>query len=68
MTPLEEARKHFSWDHYASQTTGCQIDEVGEKYAKCKNKAIDKQSNGLCAGRNNGIHAVIESAGCCKTG
>ena len=35
MTTLEEARKHFSWDHYASQTTGCQIDEVGEKYAKC---------------------------------
>ena len=35
MTPLEEARKFFAWDLYASETTGCQIDEVGEKYAKC---------------------------------
>ena len=35
MTDLEEARKFFAWDWYASETTGCVIDAVGEKYAKC---------------------------------
>ena len=35
MTALEEARKMFSADHYATSSTGCDIVEVGEKYAKC---------------------------------
>ena len=35
MTDLEEARKFFAWDWYASETTGCVIDAVGEKYARC---------------------------------
>ena len=35
MTALEEARKYFADDCYATCSTGCVIDEVGEKYAKC---------------------------------
>lgn len=35
MTPLEEARKYFADDCYATCSTGCDILEVGEKYAKC---------------------------------
>ena len=32
---LEEARKFFSGDLYATKTTGIVIDEVGNHYAKC---------------------------------
>ena len=35
MTQLEEARKYFADDCYATCSTGCVIDEVGEKYARC---------------------------------
>ena len=35
MTTLEEARSFFVKDLYASETTGCVIDAVGEKYARC---------------------------------
>lgn len=36
MTELEEARKTFADDRYATASTGCDILEVGEKYAKCR--------------------------------
>lgn len=35
MTPLEEARHRFAADLFATETTGCVIDEVGEKFAQC---------------------------------
>lgn len=35
MMTLEEARKYFYDDRYAMITTGIEIDEVGENYAKC---------------------------------
>lgn len=35
MTALEEARMFFAGDKYAMEATGCVIDEVGEKYARC---------------------------------
>lgn len=35
MTELEEARRLFAEDCYATCTTGIRIDEVGEHYAKC---------------------------------
>ena len=35
MTELDEARKLFADDCYATCSTGCVIDAVGEKYAKC---------------------------------
>ncbi|MCR4580422.1 MAG: PaaI family thioesterase [Treponema sp.] len=35
MTDLEKAREFFGGDLYATETTGIQIDQVGEHYAKC---------------------------------
>ena len=32
---LEDARKFFGEDFYATKSTGIQIDEIGEHYAKC---------------------------------
>ena len=32
---LEEARAFFANDKYATDATGCVIDEVGENYARC---------------------------------
>lgn len=32
---LEDARKYFNGDKYATETTGITIDEVGENYSKC---------------------------------
>lgn len=35
MTKLEEARIFFAQDRYAVEATGCMIEELDEKYAKC---------------------------------
>ena len=35
MSNLEEARQFFAGDKYAVEATGCVIEELGEKYAKC---------------------------------
>lgn len=42
MTPLEEAKAFFINDTYAMVTTGIDIVEVGDRYAKCS-LAIDKR-------------------------
>ena len=45
MTDLEEARSIFIKDTYAMITTGIEIDEVGEKYAKCSLKLDERHCN-----------------------
>ena len=45
MTDLEEARAFFGRDRYAMETTGIDILEVKEKYAKCILKVEDKHLN-----------------------
>lgn len=45
MTDLEEARSIFIKDTYAMVTTGIEIDEVGEKYAKCSLKLNEGHCN-----------------------
>lgn len=45
MTELEEARSFFIKDTYAMVTTGIEIDEVGEHYAKCSLKLDDRHCN-----------------------
>lgn len=45
MTDLEEARTFFRRDRYAMETTGIDIVEVKEKYAKCILKVEDKHLN-----------------------
>lgn len=45
MTELEEAREIFIRDRYAMVTTGIEIEEVGERYAKCSLKLDDRHRN-----------------------
>ncbi len=45
MTELEEAREFFIKDRYAMVTTGIEIEEVGERYAKCSLKLDDRHRN-----------------------
>ena len=45
MGTLEEARKEFSKDLYATELTGAVIDETGENYAKCSLKLEEKHHN-----------------------
>lgn len=45
MTDLERAREIFAQDIYATQTTGIQIDAVGDCYAKCSLRLDDRHKN-----------------------
>ena len=45
MTDLEEARSFFMKDTYAMLTTGIEIDEVREKYARCSLKLDERHCN-----------------------
>ena len=45
MTELEEAKEFFIKDRYAMVTTGIEIEEVGERYAKCSLKLDDRHRN-----------------------
>lgn len=45
MLELEEARKVFADDLYATQVTGIEIAAVSENYAKCSLKLSDKHKN-----------------------
>lgn len=45
MTDLEEARSMFIKDTYAMMTTGIEIEQVGDKYAKCSLKLDERHRN-----------------------
>lgn len=45
MTDLQEAREIFIKDTYAMVTTGIEIDEVKDRYAKCSLKLDDRHKN-----------------------
>lgn len=47
MTKLEEARAFFAGDRYAMEATGCVIDAVGEKYARCSLTLEPKHYNAV---------------------
>ena len=47
MTDLEEARKFFANDRYATEATGIVIEEVGSHYAKCSLKIDDRHKNAV---------------------
>lgn len=49
MTLLEEAKAFFIKDRYAMVTTGIEIDEVGDRYAKCSLKIDDRHRNAVGA-------------------
>jgi acyl-CoA thioesterase len=45
MTDLEEAREFFGGDLYATETTGIQIEKVGDHYARCSLEIARKHQN-----------------------
>ena len=47
MNNLEEAKKYFSGDLYATDTTGIEILAVDEGYAKCALKIEEKHKNAV---------------------
>ena len=47
MTDLERARKVFSGDIFASATTGCVVEAVGDGYARCSLTLQPKHMNSL---------------------
>ncbi len=47
MTDLEKAREFFKNDKYATEATGIEIDEVGERYAKCSLKLDARHKNAV---------------------
>ena len=47
MTALEEARSFFAGDIYATEVTGCVIDAVGEKFARCSLKLMPHHYNAV---------------------
>jgi len=44
---LEQAREFFANDHFASQCMGAVIEEVGEKYAKCRLPLDERHYNAV---------------------
>ena len=44
---LEQAREFFANDHFASQCMGAVIEEVGEKYAKCRLSLNERHYNAV---------------------
>ena len=49
MMTLEEARKYFSEDIYAMETTGIKIDDIGEDFSKC---SIDVENRHMAVGNH----------------
>ncbi len=47
MSELEEARKFFSGDKYATEATGIEIEAVGKNYAKCSLVIDERHKNAV---------------------
>ena len=45
MTPKEYAETYFKGDKFATQTTGIEVEAVGDHYAKCSLKIDDRHLN-----------------------
>ena len=62
MGTLEEARKEFSKDLYATELSGAEIDEIGENYAKCSMKLTDKHRNAYGGIMGGAIYTLADFA------
>ncbi|MCR5331101.1 MAG: PaaI family thioesterase [Lachnospiraceae bacterium] len=62
MGKLEDARKEFSKDRYATVLTGIEIDEVGENYAKCSMKITDDHKNAYGGIMGGAIYTLADFA------
>lgn len=60
MTDVEEAREIFSKDRYAMVTTGVDIEEVKEKYARCSLKLDDRHKNATGHVMGGAIYTIAD--------
>ncbi len=60
MTKLEEARKIFSADKYATEASGIVIEEVGDSYAKCSMKLTDIHRNAFGGVMGGAIYTLAD--------
>jgi acyl-CoA thioesterase len=59
---LEEARKIFSMDRYATVLSGAVIDEIGENYAKCSMKLTEDHHNAYGGIMGGAIYTLADFA------
>ena len=62
MGNLEEARKIFSKDLYATELSGIEIDEIGEGYSKCSMKITEKHKNAYGGVMGGSIYTLADFA------
>ena len=62
MGKLEEARKEFAKDRYATVLSGIEIDEVGDHYAKCSMKITDDHRNAYGGIMGGAIYTLADFA------
>lgn len=62
MGTLEEARKIFSMDLYATELSGAEIDEIGQDYALCSMKLTDKHRNAYGGIMGGAIYTLADFA------
>ncbi len=62
MGSLEEARKIFANDLYATELSGAEIDEIGKDYAKCSMKLTDKHKNAYGGIMGGAIYTLADFA------
>ena len=62
MGTLEEARKEFAKDRYATVLSGIEIDEVGDHYAKCSMKITENHRNAYGGIMGGAIYTLADFA------
>ena len=62
MGTLEEARKIFSKDLYATELSGIEIDDIGKDYAKCSMKLTEKHKNAYGGIMGGAIYTLADFA------
>ncbi len=62
MGSLEDARRIFSNDLYATELSGAEIDEIGKDYAKCSMKLTEKHKNAYGGIMGGAIYTLADFA------
>ena len=62
MSKLEEARKEFSKDLYATKLSGAVIEKVGENYALCSMKITENHKNAYGGVMGGSIYTLADFA------
>ncbi|MBQ6415590.1 MAG: PaaI family thioesterase [Butyrivibrio sp.] len=62
MGTIEEARKEFSKDLYATELSGAVIDEIGDNYAKCSMALTPKHKNAYGGIMGGAIYTLADFA------